>query len=682
MKITNNLSRRVRLVSLISGFSVLLHGCIDFGDSSQSEDSKASINLLPAENDQALRRYLTEGYLKIQESPDTYEYAEDDSTSGTTAELFSQTNVVVNGVDESDVWKYDGEHFFVVKPATWEYLTTDDCDVGINASGESKALRDYMPCGMTPKKTENAELRIVKNNQQQTALLSFTEFEPSKLYLHDDQAWLLGNKNAISPDVYYGPYWHSGQTDIKVVDVQSKDEPEEISHISLDGHLIETRRIDDELLFISRFTPYIEGLHLYPTTRESVRQNKQRLASLATSDLLPQITINGQVKPLVTSSDCYLEQKPETQWGAHSLVVVTRLDMKTNTFQSRCVAGDVSGIYASQENLYLLNNTYWAYTDDEVGIEPDTGRTHVHQYALNDDFTYQGSALVLGWLGGGSSSFRLGELADGNLALVTNVGNWGNPNHRLTVLKTNNGSLETVATLPNSQRPQAIGKPGEQIYSVRFMQNRAYIVTFQKVDPLYVIDLSNSEDPFIAGELEIPGFSDYLHPVGDNLLIGIGKDAKQGNSGTTWFQGIKVALFDVSDMNQPEEVNSFILGKRGSHTALAYEHHAFSGLQMDDQYRFAFPVSINDGNARGQYWQDPESQYYEWSYAGLQMFEIKDGQMTNAGVLKTEENTGEQSYESWGIRRGLIQQDTVYHLSGSDLYKATWGQPDTLSNKF
>jgi hypothetical protein len=225
---------------------------------------------------------------------------------------------------------------------------------------------------------------------------------------------------------------------------------------------------------------------------------------------------------------------------------------------------------------------------------------------------------------------------------------------------------------------------------VRFMQDRAYIVTFEKVDPLYVIDLSNPSQPSIAGELEIPGYSDYLHPIGNDLLLGIGKDAIVGSSGTSWYQGVKVSLFDVKDIQQPTELGSIIIGKRGSSTALEYDLHSFTGIQQGDQqdgqYRFAFPISVSDGPAQGDYWQDPESQFFQWSHSGLYLFEVKDKQLTQAGALITDRssdtNVENNYWSSNHSRRGLIQADDVYHLSGDDLYKANWNSPEQMSEKF
>jgi len=136
-------------------------------------------------------------------------------------------------------------------------------------------------------------------------------------------------------------------------------------------------------------------------------------------------------------------------------------------------------------------------------------------------------------------------------------------------------SLQVVGQLPNTQRPAAIGLPGEQVYAVRMLGERGYVVTFRQVDPLYVLDLSNPADPKQAGELKVPGFSDYLFPMGDGLLFGVGKDADaSGRQG-----GVKVALFDVKDPARPAALASLTFGQRGSATALDASSHGINLFQ-------------------------------------------------------------------------------------------------------
>ena len=660
-----------------------LVACIDLGDDNNQEHGQ--VQLKEAGDSVEFKQYLMQSFVTLapeRNYSSCPECAVDTVTEAMQADgaedadsiEFSGTNLQESGVDESDVWKYDGENFYVLKPASWERVdvqcVTEPC---------------YPEWVATP-----ATIRIVNNSQQTLATIDLGEQSASDLYLNDEQLVMVdsGHPYYATMDAMIEPYYaHAeGSARIKTWDVSNVADPQLESDIEVDGQIQRTRRIGDDLFIVSRFSPRLDNVIEYPRTEEDIYKNKNILHDIVIEDLLPKIRINGEEKSLVKASDCMVVETPNNYWFGVSVTAITKLNTKTNSFSSRCISGPVDGIYMTTNNLYLYAHSYYSFEtqeDDSIAWDWNGGNTHIHQFSLSDsNFQYMGSALLPGLSGYDDANFRYGELSDGSLAVVTSTNEWSDPTHRLTVLKSDDGLLQQVAQLPNAQRPQAIGKPGERIYSVRFMQNRAYIVTFQKVDPLYAIDLSNPSDPKIAGELEIPGFSEYLHPVGDDLLIGIGKGAIVGESGTTWFQGIKVSLFDVGDMSDPKELDVIDIGKRGSHTALAHEHHAFTGIEVNGEYRFGFPISVNDGEARGNYWGDPESQFYHWSYSGLHMFKIKDNQLKLEGALVTDRAEGSDTYGNWNTRRGLIQGDDVYHLSGGDLYKANWNTLDQLIGPF
>jgi uncharacterized secreted protein with C-terminal beta-propeller domain len=130
-------------------------------------------------------------------------------------------------------------------------------------------------------------------------------------------------------------------------------------------------------------------------------------------------------------------------------------------------------------------------------------------------------------------------------------------------------TLKTVGKLEN------LGS-GENFHSARFMGSRCYLVTFQKTDPLFVIDLSSPTNPKVLGELIIPGYSDYLHPYDETHLIGLGKDAIASTQGNfAWYQGLKLSLFDVANVNAPKEIASYKIGDRGTNSEALYDPKAF-----------------------------------------------------------------------------------------------------------
>ncbi len=152
--------------------------------------------------------------------------------------------------------------------------------------------------------------------------------------------------------------------------------------------------------------------------------------------------------------------------------------------------------------------------------------------------------------------------------------------------------VKLKAQLPNSERPAAIGKPGERIYGTRALDDKVYVVTFLTTDPLYVIDVSDSTDPFIAGELEVPGFLDYLHPVSNGRLLGIGESASTTSEGDAgwggWYQGLRLSLFDLADPSEPTLINALEFGDRGTNSDLFRDFHALAWLdQADGSSEFA-----------------------------------------------------------------------------------------------
>jgi hypothetical protein len=133
--------------------------------------------------------------------------------------------------------------------------------------------------------------------------------------------------------------------------------------------------------------------------------------------------------------------------------------------------------------------------------------------------------------------------------------------------------------------------PGEKIYSARFMGDTFYLVIFRKIDPLFVIDLSNPYNPKILGELEITGYSDYLHLYDENHVIGVGKETIAADEGDfSWYQGVKISLFDVTDMSEPKELAKFEIGDRGTDSPVLRDHKAF--LFDKEKNLLVIPVAV------------------------------------------------------------------------------------------
>src|SRR5690606_23864127 len=211
---------------------------------------------------------------------------------------------------------------------------------------------------------------------------------------------------------------------------------------------------------------------------------------------------------------------------------------------------------------YLTGTVYNESASDSTVPRTESYSTVIHKFDLTKSGpVYAATGSVTGHLGWSSDpAFRLHE-HNGDLRVVTSNPQERELEHKFFLLEQNGPSLDVVAELPNRDQPAAIGKPGEDIYAVRFQDDYAYIVTFERTDPLYKLDLSERTAPRIAGELEIPGFSTYLHPLNERYLFSLGHDAD--DQGMT--RGIKAELVDVSGQN-PRIVDTLLLGGTGTYS--------------------------------------------------------------------------------------------------------------------
>jgi len=191
--------------------------------------------------------------------------------------------------------------------------------------------------------------------------------------------------------------------------------------------------------------------------------------------------------------------------------------------------------------------------------------------------------------------------------------------------------------------------PGERIYSARFMGKRAFMVTFKQVDPLFAIDLSNPKKPVVMGALKIPGYSNYLHPYDENHLIGFGKDTVVDSYGNAYYTGMKVSLFDVTDIANPIEMFVETIGARGTDSPLLNNHKAL--LFSKDKNLLAFPVTVYESKEKAV-----------------------DGKMPNYGTFAF---SGAYVYDV-DLKKGFTLRGKISHMSAQDMLKASdWGgNPD------
>ena len=206
--------------------------------------------------------------------------------------------------------------------------------------------------------------------------------------------------------------------------------------------------------------------------------------------------------------------------------------------------------------------------------------------------------------------------------------------------------------------------PDERIYSTRFIGERLYMVTFKRIDPLFVIDLSNPSNPEILGELKIPGFSDYLHPYDENHIIGIGKETEGNEWGGVSVKGVKLALFDVSDVKAPKQLDKYEIGDSGTDSEALHEHKAF----LFDKKKNLLVIPVTEVKQKPYY--DERYGYYRqryWQGAYVFSLSVEDGFKVKGKISHAQDEEGERYYyygSPNAVRRALYMDDVLYTVSG------------------
>ncbi len=564
------------------------------------------------------------------------------NADGSASESVSSTNLQEAGVDEADLIKTDGRYIYSV--AKGSFINTKIS----NGNGTSLPMPEQQSDIIRIMDTSTNPLSEVKVIKDDTSAWNITG-----LYLDKDQLIATTSKYNNYSNQWFDSAAFSGQsTELIFMDVKTPAQASVTKTLKFDGSLIDSRRNGDILYLALRY---------YPDYKVIDKVLKTQVDESDLADLLPSYTTasNVQKQALVKATDCYVRDASDEQKSTAGADIITlvAIDLASSetTINSQCYVGAAEALYASQNALYLATTRYNYQVSDVSNNIAEYGTqisTDIHKFNYSGlDFDYRGSAEVRGHLGyqQDRKSFRFSESGD-YLRVITFAENqWVNIGLpvdaggvevqekqankspvSLTILEESptKSELQVVSQLPNKDRPKPIGLKGEKLYASRYIGDKAYLVTFRVTDPLYVLDMSNPADPFIAGELKVEGYSDYLHPITENLLLGIGKDAipdtsvSAGDGRGAWYQGVKLSLIDVSDPSNPIERDKIVIGKRGTQSAVLLDHHAFTGIKKGSNYRFAIPIKLHD-EYRQQAVDTPHPwDFYQWRSTGLHRYEI------------------------------------------------------------
>ncbi|MCC3355699.1 beta-propeller domain-containing protein [Bacillus sp. REN16] len=517
----------------------------------------------------------------------------------------SETNTQVQGVDEADIVKTDGEYIYQI------------------IDGKLNIIQ------AVPAK----EMQLV------TAIPFSQSFSPSQMFLYADQLVVIGYTfHDITPHqsqkqrtMIYPPRHYEATTAI-VYDVKEPQNPEEIRRVEVEGNHVTSRRIDNYVYLVTSHYP---NYWIMEDARDEDVELRPRYSDTAN---------NEEISLVPYEKIHYIPHSSETNF---TLISAFDLDDPKKEASITSYLGSGNLVYMSKDNIYIAVANYQAIPFREGGF--DSPDTNIYKFSVEGDkVEFHSSAEVPGTI---LNQFSMDEF-NGTFRVATTKGDTWNTNkpsaNHLFIYDEN---LKQIGSLSDLAR-------GERIYSARFMGERIYIVTFKQVDPLFVIDASNPKAPKVLGELKIPGFSNYLHPYDENHVIGFGQDTKvvadnkMMSEPMVYTDGVKISLFDIRDVNNPKEKFTEVIGGRGTYSPLNYDHKAL--LFNKEKGIFAFPITV---------YQNLEGKMYEqkFEFQGAYVYEIHlDGIDLKA---KLSHDTG--PYETWEgeIQRVLTINDTLYAIS-------------------
>lgn len=550
---------------------------------------------------------------------------------------YSQTNVQEAGVDESDKVKTDGEYIYV-------------------SSGNSIHIVNAVPAdSMSALSTIDVNGAV------------------DSIYLYNDILVVLYNPighithlNWVGDNGFlWGmglPYWIpvQSQTGILITDVSNPLSPDKIKEWTIDGWMISSRLTNGKLHLVQQFLPDLPPLqYTYNTAAEEsevIAANEQVMASVNLEDLIPYYEVIDEQgspvdsAPLITPENFY--HPGDSEGGSIVSIISFDLDDFPDEFQSVGLIADASTVYASTEALYIAASK-WNYGINDSSKD-EYYRTSLYKFDLNsDNVALEGYGETKGRI---INQFSMGEYND-VLNIATSTGGWGaDLRSNIYCLEVDHNKLKIIGRLEGLA-------PGEDIYAARFIGTRGFLVTFVKVDPLFTIDLSNPVNPVVAGELKVPGYSDYIHPLGDDHLITIGKDAILDENNMVWYQGLQLSIFDVSDFSDPLLLHTELIGDRGTTSEALDNHKAFTFWAENGL--LAIPVKLYEHQTEPAY---PYT-HGDHTFTGLYVYRVTiDGGFEYLGRIDTAPL--EETYYYYNWTRGLFIDEDVYAVNAEAVRSA------------
>lgn len=486
---------------------------------------------------------------------------------------YSTVNNQVEGVDEADVVQTDGEYIYQVNRNRIIVAKAYPA----NEMSVVKVVQFADDNGFAPSQLLMGENKLIVIGSV-SSYIKYTPLpSPSVMPVQtmDPKVSALPTPAmSATPAPYYYYYGYTKTiTKAVIIDLKDKTEMKKIREIDVEGSYLSARKI---------------GSYLYLVANKSISyyDDKDELDTLKPT--YRDTNVGQEYSQLGFSEVHYF---PEFVRPNYMTIAGLNVDDPDSKLFVSSYLGAGRNMYVSQNNIYIAETGYYSSpiimpAVDLVGVAPimpkayNTNGTLIYKFSMEKgNVTFAGKGEAPGTI---LNQFSMDEYKDHFRIATTSVGeNYRNINNLYIM----DGELKVTGKIEGIA-------PGEKIYSTRFMGDRGYMVTFKNTDPLFVFDLKDPAKPEILGQLKIPGYSNYLHPYDENHIIGIGKDTVEAgySESFAWYQGMKIALFDITDVNNPVEMFKEIIGDRGTTSELLTNHKAL--LFSKSKNLMAFPVTL------------------------------------------------------------------------------------------
>lgn len=582
--------------------------------------------------------------------------ATSDSQTASRDPSYSTTNIQVEGVDEADIVKTDGNYIYVL-------------------SGQEIKIIDIGQGG-----ADNPPAVVAEVDLDFYAVDMLLSLKPD------------GQDGSSDTLIVVGYGGGSYQLRLVQVDIDDRQAPEVTADLTIDGSYVGVRLADNtvRLVMTSRplgfdwETPAGSGLRAEARALEA---NKEIIRNSDLNNWVPAYQDNLKAGSEPDSlMDCSQMLVPNVFAGLNTLSIMTfnaSEKLEVGSWRAVGLAADGQNIYATADSVYVATTEAVddedepdVLADDFIVVPASDLKTVIHKFGLEQSEMETGPARPVYLASGEVAGTLLNQFSmdeyQGDLRVATTINsfNENRQENHVKVLRPNQGVFEEIGTV------SGLGID-ERIYAVRFMGPQAYVVTFRQIDPLYALDLSDPTDPKALGELKIPGFSTYLHPVGDNLLLGIGQEASL--SGRT--EGLQISLFDTSDPTNPRRVSQLVpqdildldeadeQSRARGYSPAEHDHRAF--LFYEDQSFIPYDIS----------WYARFSE--DWGgEAGILVVEVEDRALTIANVLKAaRQKDGDPTPPSREVYlrpiRTIVVDDLIYGITSDGeliIWQASGGE--------